>query len=490
MLSRANESHETLGAQERTSPTEEGVVSARVELPRTGHDIHFLSRLERVGYGEADLALRLYRDRALVRALLAERVIPEAAERVGIPLGEGSEAPHVVVARDGGFVTCLGPAMATQDLPIIPFDRLYVHLNRSDELRQKLARAGEVLEDQKASGMLCRRLYSAGLGLTREEFQQLAAIAPMLLDELNDSMIDLHKQMLAVLAPQMARIKRPHAEVERLRLFWNTAHTIGHLMLLTSLGGRCDMERWAIMLGEFSAFEELYLRIVWVGDGPIALKALWALGRAGKAALPLLKQTLNRSQTLPSWGTRVLGLLAIGSRHRRLHAEVEGALSPTRLSPPLRDHAETSVWARCFQAAYNMVPLLETASSPEVRERRMRIMAGMAIEIAEPNEQRWMNDALAPTRLATTPFNFIDHAPGRGFARMGMAVCALASLPAERFYLPEADRALAPQFSIESAMAMAQFARPDDPVRVAPKPGRNDPCSCGSSKKYKKCCGA
>lgn len=27
------------------------------------------------------------------------------------------------------------------------------------------------------------------------------------------------------------------------------------------------------------------------------------------------------------------------------------------------------------------------------------------------------------------------------------------------------------------------------PVHVKPKPGRNDPCSCGSGKKYKKCCG-
>lgn len=27
------------------------------------------------------------------------------------------------------------------------------------------------------------------------------------------------------------------------------------------------------------------------------------------------------------------------------------------------------------------------------------------------------------------------------------------------------------------------------PVKVTPKPGRNDPCSCGSGKKYKKCCG-
>lgn len=28
------------------------------------------------------------------------------------------------------------------------------------------------------------------------------------------------------------------------------------------------------------------------------------------------------------------------------------------------------------------------------------------------------------------------------------------------------------------------------PIRVAPKPGRNDPCPCGSGRKYKKCCGA
>jgi preprotein translocase subunit SecA len=29
-----------------------------------------------------------------------------------------------------------------------------------------------------------------------------------------------------------------------------------------------------------------------------------------------------------------------------------------------------------------------------------------------------------------------------------------------------------------------------EPIKVAPKAGRNDPCSCGSGKKYKKCCGA
>ncbi|MBT5063862.1 MAG: hypothetical protein HOM65_15635, partial [Verrucomicrobia bacterium] len=27
------------------------------------------------------------------------------------------------------------------------------------------------------------------------------------------------------------------------------------------------------------------------------------------------------------------------------------------------------------------------------------------------------------------------------------------------------------------------------PVRSGPKVGRNDPCPCGSGKKYKQCCG-
>ena len=34
-------------------------------------------------------------------------------------------------------------------------------------------------------------------------------------------------------------------------------------------------------------------------------------------------------------------------------------------------------------------------------------------------------------------------------------------------------------------------SKPAELVRIVPKlPGRNDPCLCGSTRKYKKCCGA
>jgi uncharacterized protein len=30
---------------------------------------------------------------------------------------------------------------------------------------------------------------------------------------------------------------------------------------------------------------------------------------------------------------------------------------------------------------------------------------------------------------------------------------------------------------------------PGQPFKSAPRPGRNDPCPCGSGRKYKQCCG-
>ncbi len=43
---------------------------------------------------------------------------------------------------------------------------------------------------------------------------------------------------------------------------------------------------------------------------------------------------------------------------------------------------------------------------------------------------------------------------------------------------------------LASAQVAAQRAPPEPYERAGPKVGRNDPCPCGSGKKYKRCCGA
>ncbi len=40
-----------------------------------------------------------------------------------------------------------------------------------------------------------------------------------------------------------------------------------------------------------------------------------------------------------------------------------------------------------------------------------------------------------------------------------------------------------------SDLAPAESMRPSEPLRRSAKVGRNDPCPCGSGKKFKKCCG-
>jgi preprotein translocase subunit SecA len=50
-----------------------------------------------------------------------------------------------------------------------------------------------------------------------------------------------------------------------------------------------------------------------------------------------------------------------------------------------------------------------------------------------------------------------------------------------------AERTRKPQ---ESYANSPEERQPQQVVRQAPKVGRNEPCPCGSGKKYKKCCGA
>lgn len=42
----------------------------------------------------------------------------------------------------------------------------------------------------------------------------------------------------------------------------------------------------------------------------------------------------------------------------------------------------------------------------------------------------------------------------------------------------------------EDVSDVERLLHPPASARAAPPPGRNDPCPCGSGRKYKKCCGS
>ncbi len=56
--------------------------------------------------------------------------------------------------------------------------------------------------------------------------------------------------------------------------------------------------------------------------------------------------------------------------------------------------------------------------------------------------------------------------------------------------LDELAKKAMPKEQREAEAKLLKETPKTEPIKVKAEPGRNDPCPCGSGKKYKKCCGA
>jgi hypothetical protein len=82
-------------------------------------------------------------------------------------MAEGDDAPHVIVARDGGFVTCLGRGISIGDRPRVRRTELDRLIGESRACRERWA---HVREDATLQWFL-RRLVAAGPRIAREDFR-------------------------------------------------------------------------------------------------------------------------------------------------------------------------------------------------------------------------------------------------------------------------------------------------------------------------------
>lgn len=52
----------------------------------------------------------------------------------------------------------------------------------------------------------------------------------------------------------------------------------------------------------------------------------------------------------------------------------------------------------------------------------------------------------------------------------------------------EPEMLLHSSYSLYGTVELCKYPKPDTYIRENPKIGRNDPCPCGSGRKYKRCC--
>ena len=102
--------------------------------------------------------------------------LPEGAERVAFALTADRGGPHVIVARDGGFVTCLAAGMKVGPHPVVSRAHLDALATKHERVRTGIALARKRGMDSSA---LLRKLTLVGPAFPREDFLAAeAAVGP------------------------------------------------------------------------------------------------------------------------------------------------------------------------------------------------------------------------------------------------------------------------------------------------------------------------
>lgn len=465
------------------------------------HAHHFLARLDRVTRAQTEFALELYRDHEAVAYVLDRVNLPPDATRVALAIGDPDEGPFVIVTREGRFVTCLGAGMH-HDLPVVPRGQIDALLAKVVEKRARKELAQRELRPDEEEGDLFQRIISRGSRFAREDFLALSAFEPMLGLAPYMVMLDMALEC-AKLRPAMAHgahkvvIKGSTRKTfEKLdRLEWSVAH----LMVLSGAGERRN-------LNDLLAVTNNPARPVTSPTFPCSaqagstffLRSAWVAARLGKGAIPVYKRALAESDDWMAILDAGLGLGAIALRHSGSLAEVKRILESYGSAPPA---PETGVHQN-LEAVRSSVAagVLQTLEAADERfETSLKIGRDFCVvpgkELPEGHPLRFdtpeqVSDDLARTAVLSIDADVHD-VRVQNLILVVLPVAARAS--AEDFYHPrEVVRAWfgqwTPEESLDRLKRFAQGPKPEA-ARAAPKPGRNDPCPCGSGKKWKKCHG-
>jgi hypothetical protein len=458
-----------------------------------GHAHHFLSRLDRVSYDEVELSLGLYNNAPLVKYILSHAGLPARAERVAISLDDRNEGPFLIVTREGRFVTCLGRGMHCEH-PLVRRWQLDVLASRHEELAACMRPAASMAEHERPTNRLLGKLRSIGPNLSRETFLDLSALQPMLFNRYIQ-MLNQTDDWLHVARHNLRHVTRPRPfEHELMENVWNYLWGLQHLSALIGQGEpieyfeRSTPEQLAAVTDSIGHRHGVHLCF------PASAVGAWLTARFGGAYLPICGHRFERNIVSPSVRQAALEIAAVAGAQPTLRDVVGRAFSGLRPrdvdGDGWCDAEERSRYASlCLRA-------LERTDDLDVRAALWgaeRVLA-RAPAVAARHGWRTVRDVPVDVALPFAARAFEQHQDDDAAVdRLFHLMPSIARYRAEDFYLPERwlkelHQAWNPELTMGHLRAVrAYFSRPTP--HVAEKaPGRNDPCTCGSGVKFKKCC--
>jgi hypothetical protein len=457
------------------------------------HDEHFLERLDRVShsYEELELALGLYRDHELVRFVLDHVRLPEGASRVALALSADPAGSHVLVARDGAFVTCLGAGMKIGPHPVVSRAHLDALAAKHERVRAGLALARERGMDSRT---LLRKMSFVGPAFPREDFLAAqAAVGPAagaLLSKWlswTDAMEKLLQVLLRSRTPDSARSL---GCIGIARGAWSIAHA---MMLLVDTASR-------EFIAEYSSMEVWSRHSQWttfwrLSGLPFTTRAAWLAARLGKPLLGSYKARFANPADSLELHEAGWGLVGMGLRHQGLRSEIWRTLLGRKAQQGEPDWVGpgTEVFTRVAQVLDEREG--DVRANALARARRAAVAGTAHLPDSSPfrfpDIEKVSDEAAMPWAFAT----WRDARSGDEAGTLMLeGVVLAAKARGEDFYFPaQLLHALGPPDMEQIGGSIVDWIRarvgPLEPVVREKVPGRNDQCPCGSGKKYKKCHG-
>jgi hypothetical protein len=455
-----------------------------------GHDHHFLSRLDRVSPEQVELALGLYRDAELVRTVLTKAKLPEQAERVAISMDHPSLGPFLVVARNGHFVTCLGRGMHVSNLPIVTRAELDTIATKVNTLRDQLRRAREATPTDGERARLLRVIGRGGDALTREEFAMLDLWAPMLWGKFLAGYLENFE------ATEEERLELITGEGRRepndvLEAFWRRVFGLGHMVLLGVSG---EPEPWPEMgrmmaRDGFTISRPTTMQAVF----SILIRGAWAAAHVGEPLIAAYEKVLADDEAgFNDSFDAFLGLAAIAIKHDACRAPIRKMFARGK-----------ERWAKAEKPLEWRLVLGEHAltyfDGPTDYSKGNIEIGRISLELAQPRfgeqspyryeKREDVPEDVALTALFNVPLDW--HHESLPLVAQSILPYVVRAKAAELYPPRDLARGICLPWERESTLhLLGRFGRPKtEPLRVENRVGRNDPCPCGSGKKYKKCHG-
>jgi hypothetical protein len=445
-----------------------------------GHDDHFLSRLDRVSWVDAELALTLYRDHELVRELIESSSLPQDTERIAISLDDPEAGPFVIVARDGHFVTCLGegmrakwPVLTRAELDYISKD--LTGIRTATSTLQCDAERRDVVQD----------LFSRGELLFSEDIAVLAAVQPAICSEVIRGYLTLTIELNKML-PDLKRLaRRQRRSRERFvsdvyRLMW----CVRNLALVAGLDSpRTTCKLLARKRGTISGVA------IGLEQSFVGWAVMWWVAQTGLELLPRYLTRVLAGAEPRVHADAVAAVVALASRHPECRAEVRESLLLVDDGGPASFHTIT---ARTAAKALDLIDSGQhNALADElIREQGFGYRALIAPDVTRADDIPV--DLALPWALATT-YNIF--ASAAAFTHFLTLLARIAPLSAERLCPPRelgrhhAARIPGAGLLLSNLRDAARFRSAGEvPSTTKKSPPRNGRCPCGSGKKYKQCC--